>query len=168
MWTNRTIVHVNVEIDVTTVILKMNWELVYSVVRYCIPSCRITIVSTRVYTRVIKDQRISAWCCCGRKRNQKCGIAIAYGMLKYETWINVPISLGVKIKEKITNNKHYLLLEQVTPKYSDVHAQMKVSTLTSMHVAPLLHGELWHATQGSKRTQWSNVLITKCQENVRE
>ena len=44
-----------------------------------------------------------------------------------------------------TDEQWDLLLEQVTPKNPSLQTQIKVSTLTSTHVAPLLHGELSQA-----------------------
>ena len=44
-----------------------------------------------------------------------------------------------------------LLSEHVTPKYPSLQIQTKVSTLTSTHVAPLLHGELSQAVHGARR-----------------
>ena len=44
-----------------------------------------------------------------------------------------------------------LLLEQVTPKNPSLQTQIKVSTLTSTHFAPLLHGELSQAVHGARR-----------------
>ena len=50
----------------------------------------------------------------------------------------------------IMNNQKQLLSEQVTPKNPSLQTQMKVSTLTSTHVALLSHGELSQAVHGAK------------------
>ena len=51
--------------------------------------------------------------------------------------------------------------EQVSPKYPSLQTQMKVSTLTSTHVAPLIHGELSQAVQFPKQQRYKWKLQQK-------
>ena len=57
------------------------------------------------------------------------------------------VDLNFKVLFEYLNNQRELPSEQVIPKNPSLQTQMKVSTLTSTQVAPLLHGELSRAVQ---------------------
>ena len=57
------------------------------------------------------------------------------------------LNLYVPYRYKIDLLKRKLLSEQVIPKKPSLQTQMKVSTLTSTQVAPLMHGELSQAVK---------------------
>ena len=93
-------------------------------------------------------------CCAFRNTFLKQGIIKVMSTRVFENWkVKVTIIFGLffcvfKIDVQMNNSKD-LLSEQETPKNPSLQTQMKVSTLTSTHVAPLSQGELSQAAHGA-------------------